>query len=293
MRKVLLLVLLSLPVSACQTGYLMDRFGTRSEVVSGQIARFGMPAADAQCLSSRLSRRLSYSQLRQLANRAAAIRTGLSDPRRLTMNDLIIAANTTGDREIRLELDSSAKACGMQAATMTAAAAIPGAAPIAAAPGVAPEAGSAAGNGQVQRVLTGPEAEAAFAGRTALPGSVPPASGAGASAAGEAFPTPLWLNLGAANSGQAIAIDGATVEREENARTAWFRMIEPDGQGPSLTWYRLRVDCSARTIEPVARRRVDAQGVQQDYEVYPPGYEKPAAVETGTVTEIAWLSLCT
>jgi hypothetical protein len=291
MRKVLLLVPVLLAASGCKTGYLIDRFRDRPEVVSGQIARFGLSTADAQCLSTRLSKRLSYGQLRQLAIRAAAIQTGLSRSGQLTMNELIIAANTTEDREIRLELDSSAKACGIEPVTMTAVAAAPNAAaatPGGSAPAAGPAGADAATPG-VQRVLTGPEAEAAFAGR------VPPPTGGGAvtSAAGDAYPAPLWLNLGAASSGQAIAIDGATVEREEGARTAWFRTIEPEGKGPSLTWYRLRVDCGGRTIEPLARRRVDAEGKQQDYEAYPAGYEKPAPIETGTVTEIAWLSLCT
>ena len=33
----------------------------------------------------------------------------------------------------------------------------------------------------------------------------------------------VWLNLGAAPSGQSIAVDGATLEQDENARIAWFR----------------------------------------------------------------------
>jgi hypothetical protein len=69
-------------------------------------------------------------------------------------------------------------------------------------------------------------------------------------------------------------------------------MIEPDAT-PSLTWYRLRVHCTDRTVQPVARRRVDAAGLEQEHEVYPENYERPAAVEGETVTEIAWLSLCT
>jgi hypothetical protein len=103
---------------------------------------------------------------------------------------------------------------------------------------------------------------------------------------------PAWLNLGAAGSGQAIAIDATSIEQEATTRTAWFRMINPPPGGPSLHAYKLRIDCTERTIVPLAHRLTDAAGATVESRDYTPGEETPSRVESGTVTEIAFLSLC-
>lgn len=124
----------------------------------------------------------------------------------------------------------------------------------------------------------------------AAPPAPAPAPVAAADAA--AARAPAWLNLGAAGSGQTIAIDAASLEQESTTRTAWFRMTDP-GAGPSLHSYRLRIDCSHRTVTPLAHRLRDAAGAIADYREYAPGEEPSSPVERGTVTEIAFLSLCT
>lgn len=289
MRKSLFLLPLALILGGCQTGYLMDRFTDRQNVLAPQLARFGLAPEEARCLGERLAARLSLGRLRALEIRARAVQQGLGDPNRLTMNDLTIAANGLNDREVRLELDNSASACGLRPATLSVAAATPAPPAAGSATPAASESGADAQGLSVGRILSGAEGEALFSRRGTAPGgTATPAASAGSGA----ILNPLWLNLGAAGSGQAISIDGSTVEREAAARTAWFRMIDPAGT-PSLTWYRLRVDCGARTIEPKERRRVDAEGRELEHQVYPDGYERPAPVESGTVTEIAWLSLCT
>lgn len=103
----------------------------------------------------------------------------------------------------------------------------------------------------------------------------------------------VWLNLGAAASGQSIAVDGATLSQEENVRIAWFRMIDPPPGRSSLHAYRLRIDCSTRMIRPLAHRLYDASGAVVDEREYAEAEQLPSAVEGGTVTEIAYLSLCT
>ena len=103
----------------------------------------------------------------------------------------------------------------------------------------------------------------------------------------------VWLNLGAAPSGQSIAVDGASLEQEENARTAWFRMIDPPPGGTSVHAYRLRIDCSTRMIRPLAHRLYDASGAIVEERNYDEAEQLASAVEGGTVTEIAYLSLCT
>ena len=113
---------------------------------------------------------------------------------------------------------------------------------------------------------------------------------------GPAVPAPraaVWLNLGAAPSGQSIAVDGASLEQEANARVAWFRMIDPPPNGTSAHAYRLQIDCSSRMIRPLAHRRYDASGAIVEEREYSETEQLPSAVEAGTVTEIAYLSLCT
>ena len=104
---------------------------------------------------------------------------------------------------------------------------------------------------------------------------------------------PEWLNLGAAPTGQSIAVDAATLEREPTARKAWFRLTNPNQAVETGISYLLRIDCSARTIEALAHRRQDATGAITEYRQYAADSEGPLAVEGGTVMEIAFLALCT
>ena len=104
---------------------------------------------------------------------------------------------------------------------------------------------------------------------------------------------PVWLNLGAAPSGQSIAVDGASLEQEAETRTAWFRMIDPPPTGVSLHAYRLRIDCRTRVIRPLAHRLYDATGAVVEERDYLEIEQLTSSVEGGTVTEIAFLSLCT
>lgn len=102
---------------------------------------------------------------------------------------------------------------------------------------------------------------------------------------------PAWLNLGAAPTGQAIAVDAASLEEDAATRTAWFRLTNPGETAPTGIVYRLRIDCRARTIAQLEHRREDAADPAQP--ATPPQPEPPLPVEGGTVMEIAWLALCT
>ncbi len=139
---------------------------------------------------------------------------------------------------------------------------------------------------------------------------------------------PAWLNLGAATSGQLIAIDAATIRQDESHRSAWFRLTDPPAPAlvPAETGtahagsrsrahqpanppavpppatpppapaagardsFLLEIDCARRTINAKARERRDAAGALLQHVDYP---DNPLRVEGGTVMEIAWLSLCT
>ncbi len=100
---------------------------------------------------------------------------------------------------------------------------------------------------------------------------------------------PAWLNLGAAPSGQSIAIDASSIQQESSTRTAWFRLTEPGSAVPGQNIYHLRIDCGARTIAEKARRKPDGTGATVEVA----GDDKPVPMERGTVMEIAWLALCT
>lgn len=103
-------------------------------------------------------------------------------------------------------------------------------------------------------------------------------------------PPPAWLNLGAAASGQSIAVDAASIQQEERTRTAWFRLTDPGAAHPSDASFLLVIDCAHHTINSKVRRRVDADGHEIERREFP---DNPLPVQGGTVMEIAYLSMCT
>ena len=113
---------------------------------------------------------------------------------------------------------------------------------------------------------------------------------AAAAAAANAPRAPSWLNLGAAGSGQSIAVDASTLVREGDHRTAWFRMTDPGATAANPDAYLLVIDCTNRTINAKARERRAADGTVSGRVDYP---DNPLPVEGGTVMEIAFLSMCT
>ena len=146
----------------------------------------------------------------------------------------------------------------------------------------------------VASTMSDPQVRLELASATAACGIAERAAAAPPPAASAPVPrAEAWLNLGAAPTGQAIAVDAATLEQEASTRKAWFRLTNPGEARPLANAYLLRIDCSRRTIEALARRRQDARGLVSDYQEYPPGSEGPMPVEGGTVMEIAFLAMCT
>lgn len=111
--------------------------------------------------------------------------------------------------------------------------------------------------------------------------------------AGAAPPQPLrWIDLGAASTGQRIAIDITTVSGKLGSNEAWFRLTNPGETAPQPVAYRLRVDCKGRTITPTAARKYNPDGSLAQQEDYSGAWQTPLAIEAGTVMEIAWKRLC-
>jgi hypothetical protein len=106
-------------------------------------------------------------------------------------------------------------------------------------------------------------------------------------------PPALWLNLGAAPSGQSIAVNASSISEQSGTREAWFRLTDPGGTGPTPGSYMLRIDCAARTINALATRRHGPDwAVIEERDMRPAG-EGVTPVAPGTVMEIAYLALCT
>lgn len=255
------LVLLSAAVAAC-AGNVADYVGPRTSIMAPQLIRYGLGLSEARCVGERLTATLDPLRLRRLARSAGAVRQGYFDPDRLSARDLAYVASRERDARVGAAFTAAAAACDVAGAS--AGPSVRGApnadGVIIVGPGQLPPP-----DGTVPAVPTGP-GQGAGMGRTA------------------------WLNLGAAGSGQSIAIDAATIEEAGATRTAWFRMTDPGAHAPGENSFRLRIDCGHRTINALSRRRRDATGTVVESRDYP---DNPLPVEGGTVMEIAFLSLCT
>lgn len=255
-----LLPFLSLALLTGCAGQLRDYMGHRAAIVRPQLIRYGFSLPEIACVGDRLGHSLHPRQLRFLVRATSHIQQPYYNPERFSPRDFQWAASGVQDPAMQTEIAHAFEACHVELAPQIAAAA-PAVPAAPATPGAA------------------------------VPGTLPPPSG------GPALPatarTPVWLNLGAAPSGQSIAVDGASLEQEGDARVAWFRMIDPPPTGTSLHAYRLRIDCRTRIIRPLAHRLYDAAGAIVEERDYSDEEELPSPVEGGTVTEIAFLSLCT
>lgn len=156
--------------------------------------------------------------------------------------------------------------------------------------------------GLVQDPKVGPEVAATLAacnvGQPAPAAAAQPGPGASPATTqglqpGATPPQPLrWIDLGAAATGQRIAVDISTVVMNAEKREGWFRLSNPGEAAPSLDAYRLRVDCPGRTITPTAARKYTPEGKVAQQEDYTAAWQAPLPIEAGTVMEIAWKRLC-
>jgi hypothetical protein len=265
-----LLPLLSLALLSGCAGYAIDYVKPKSEIIGAELTRYGLDAAQSACVLERIGGTLNPWQLRQLQRAASGVTRGYSDPDRLQMSDLLWVSRHVDDPKVALELGVAANACGLGAANV-ATAEIPATAAPSGTGIVAP----ALSNAPVVTLPPAPAGPAAAPPRTVVsPGA--------------------WVNLGAAATGQAIAIDALSLDRATAPQPqAWFRVTNPGETRPSDTSYLLRIDCAARTINPMAIRKHDASGAVTEQRDYGPGGEGALAVEAGTVMEVAYRAICT
>lgn len=254
MRKFLVAVSMPALLGGCATGYASDWFRDSTSIINPQLLRYGLNVEQSRCVGERLGKRLNRSQLSLLQARAAAVRPAAGSTAPLTLGNLRAVASGTGRREVRLELDASIAACNVPAATALAA---------------ATPATAVANVPTMIRDTPGAETPRTSAIRA------------------------TWLNLGAADSGQSIAVDAGSIQQDEASRTAWFRMTDPTSGAASSNHYRLRIDCAGKTVQPLALRQINEAGAQVSLREYTPEEAKAGPAESGTVLEIAFLSLCT
>ena len=230
-----------------------------SESIQPEFAPFGLSYPQSQCLLAGLQTRLSERQLGRLARAAGKVRQASTNSAQLNPQELLGSARLLRDEKISTGLNEAALACGIAGASVA----------------------SVAPTKKPPRPAT----------------TEAPPSTAGGPRGNYAVPSPsasaVWLNLGAAPTGQAIAIDAASVQDTPGRREAWFRITNPGDSGPTGTSYRLRIDCTGRTINPMALRKVGSEGAVSEEKDYGPDGEGALAVEGGTVMEIAFLALCT
>jgi hypothetical protein len=170
-------------------GYAIDYVKPKSEIIGTELARYGLDAAQSACVTERLGATLNPWQLRQLQQAASGVKRGYSDPDRLQMSDLLWVSRHVNDPKVALELGVAANACGLGAANVATARIPATAAPVGT--GIVAPAPSAA---PVVTLPSAPSGPAAAPPRTVVsPGA--------------------WVNLGAAATGQAIAIDAASLDR--------------------------------------------------------------------------------
>lgn len=144
---------------------------------------------------------------------------------------------------------------------------------------------------QVAQAVASCAAPIPAAAGTDTPDAAAPA--ADAPAAEAARPGSVWLNLGAATSGQSIAVDGLSIQERGTSRQAWFRLTDPGADKPIPRSYLLQIDCAARTINPMGLRRHAEDWSVTAEESHAPDGEGAAPIAGGTVMEIAYLALCT
>lgn len=266
----LISILLGTALLAGCAGHIADRFGPKTSIMAPELVRYGLDPARSECVGDRLASNLNILQLRKLARSAGAVQRSYFGFDRIGVGDLIWVAKAQKDPAVSVQVEAAVRSC----AVGTNVAATP-ANPAPSAPGAPAKLSPA------QQALA-----------RQLPQTPPPTNAPAVEANTAARPA-TWLNLGAAPTGQAIAVDATSIESGPNGRKAWFRLTSPGAAAPSDTSYLLRIDCSARTLSTLAAQTLGPNGAIGERRDYGPNGEGALPIENGTVMEIAYLAICT
>ena len=245
------LVLLSSALLAGCAGYAADYWKPKNKLIAAQLVRYGLTGEQGKCVEKQLVENLSVWQLRQLSDLATRLQPGGSNPAALTPREFLYLAGLAEDPKVAPETRKALQACQVPPPPVRVATPLP-----------APQS-SAPGSAQPQPQLN-----------ASAPASIP-----------------LWVNLGAARTGQGIAVDAASVSRGPSWRQAWFRLLNTDQGNVGDVGYLLRIDCAARVISAYAGRKYSPDGTLAEQKEYPKP-EGPMPIEPGTVIEVAYHALC-
>lgn len=259
------LSLASLALAGC-AGYASDYWKPKNELIAAQLVRYGMTGDPGKCVETRLTEALTVWELRQLSDLASRLQPGGNNPAAFGPRDFLYIASLVEDADVKPKTEAAIAGCGLD----------PAAAPMGA-PAVE---------------ATAPDAAPPSEETASPPAAATSAASTASAAGGPGAAAPLWVNLGAAATGQGIAVDATSVTRGPSWRQAWFRLLNSD-QGAVVgdIGYLLRIDCPARTITAHSGRKYAPGGVlteQKDYDKP----EGPMAIEKGTVIEVAYHALC-
>ena len=235
-------------------GYAADYWKPKQRLIAPQLGRYGLSEQQSQCVEQQLTKTLGVWQLRQLGDLAGQLAAGGRNPGALTPRDLIYVAGLVKDPEVGVKTGHALDTCGVTTR-------IASPAPIRPTTPVPPS--------------------------PTTPGLVP-----GAPSATPAERPALWVHLGTAPTGQAIAVDASTIANGPSWRQAWFRLSNPGAAGVGDIAYLLRIDCAAKSITALGGRKYNAAGALTEQKDYP-APEGPLPVEAGTVMELAFRGVCT
>lgn len=264
MRSWLFAVLTFSSLAGCR-GYLADHVRPEASIMGPELARYGLSAGEQQCLGGKLVSSLSVWQLRQLANVTKLIK----EPSRLTPQELLWVSTHVKDQQVPLQVRQGAEACGLRA----------GAAPVVAVASAAPAAEAPASASPAPATAPASPPSTAPAAPTSPPAAAAPSG-------------PRWLNLGSGADKKTISIDASTLQGEMPVRSAWFKIVAP-GAGATSNSYLLQINCTAKTVNPLASRKHDAKGAVTEEVQHGPNGAGANPIQGGSVIEIAYLSLCT
>lgn len=247
------LSLVPLVLLAGCAGYAADYWKSKPGLVASQLGRYGLGETATRCVAERLADDLTVWQLRQLADTSERVRQAS-----LTTHELRWVSKLVNDPAVAPALDKALAGCGVGT-----------------------------------RIAVAPVSAPKPAAPVPVPSTTGPTSGSPPAAVTPAAPgASVWLNLGVAATGQAIAVDASSVENGPGYRKGWFRMTNPEAGKPGDIAYLLKIDCTAKTITPMGGRKYDASGAVIEEKAYGPDWEGALPIEEGTVMEIAYRSLC-
>jgi hypothetical protein len=262
--RLLLFALVPLSILGGCRGYLADHVRPEAAIMGPELARYGLSSGQAQCVGDGLVQKLSVWQLRQLANVTKLIK----EPSRLNPAELVWVSSHVKDPQVSPVVKQAAEECTLSMAS----------APV---PADAAEAASA------PATETAAPSEIAAAADTETPAPASPPAAAAPTAA-----PARWLNLGSGVDKKAISIDASTLQGEMPVRSAWFRIIAPGATG-TVNSYLLQIDCTAKTVNPLASRKHDAKGAVAEEVQHGVNGAGANPIQGGSVIEIAYFSLCT